>query len=396
MLLLSAALIATAAAQAPSQPSKTPDALPSAPSSGSPQNAGSADNARITVPVGTQIPLVLTRSLNSNAVHSGDAVFAQVTNPVMVGDEVAIPAGTFVRGKVEKLTRRGTQGELLMRSASLVLGSGSVVELGGPINIESEQWTAWDNPEGGARAGIILAPLVGSGLGMLIGNATDKTQTTTLGGGFMPSGGFGPVPGPLQPVPGLTVTTRSHTGLVVGGAVGGAVGFVTSIALMAHNHQFYLEEGSPLTMPLTNPVSLTRAQIAEAEHSATPSAPIVRRSRTWPGVGNSPPTFPGSAGGQSGGGPSSCSAGQVWCMGQCKSSIDFISDDNNCGRCGNSCSIGESCTGGSCSCAGGYTSCMGQCVSSSSFISDNSNCGSCGHSCSIGESCTGGSCMKQP
>jgi hypothetical protein len=298
VLLLSAALIAPAVAQAPSQPSTVPDALPSAPSSGSPQNAGPADDTRITIPVGTRIPLVLTRPLDSNAVRLGDAVFAQVTNPVMVGDEVAIPAGTFVRGKVEKLTRRGTQGELLMQAASLVLGSGSVVELGGPITIESEQWTAWNNPEGRAKAGIILAPLVGSGLGMLIGNATDKTQTTTLGGGTMPSGGFGGLPGPMQPVPGLTVTTRSHTGLFVGSAVGGAVGFLTSLALMAHSHQFYLEEGSPLAMVLTNPVSLTRAQIAEAEHGATPLAPIVRRSRTWPGVGNTPPiTFPGAAGG---------------------------------------------------------------------------------------------------
>jgi hypothetical protein len=341
--------------------------------------------------VGTHIPLVLTHSLNSNAVRSGDAVFAQVTNPVMVDDEVAIPAGAFVRGKVEKLNRRGTQGELLMQSASLVLGSGSVVDLGGPINIESEQWTAWNNPEGGTKAGIILAPLVGSGLGMLIGNATDKTQTTTLGGGLMPGGGFGPVPGPLQPLPGLTVTTRSHTGLFVGSAVGGAVGLLTSFALMAHSHQFYLEEGSPLAMVLTNPVSLTHAQIAEAEHGATPPAPIVRRPRTWPGVGNTPPTFPGTA---TGNGPASCSPGQEWCQGQCQDNVAFISDDNNCGRCGNSCKIGESCTGGSCSCAAGYSSCMGQCVSSSSFISDNSNCGSCGHSCSIGESCLGGSCMK--
>lgn len=391
VLLLSAALMARAIAQAPPQPSTAPGDLPSAPPSGSPRNTSPADNTRITIPVGTRIPLVLTRPLNSNAVHSGDAVFAQVTNPVMVDDEVAIPAGTFVRGKVEKLTRRGTQGELLMHSASLVLGSGSVVELGGPITIESEQWTAWNNPEGRAKAGIILAPLVGSGLGMLIGNATDKTQTTTLGGGLMPSGGFGGLPGPMQPVPGLTVTTRSHTGLVVGSAVGGAVGFVTSLALMAHSHQFYLEEGSPLAMTLPNPVSLTHAQIAEAGHSATPPAPIVRRSRTWPGVGNTPPTFPGTA---SGNGPASCSAGQEWCMGSCKDSSDFLNDDNNCGRCANSCRIGESCTGGSCSCAAGYSSCMGSCVSSSSFISDSSNCGSCGHSCSIGESCMGGSCMK--
>jgi len=163
--------------------------------------------------------------------------------------------------------------------------------------------------------------------------------------------------------------------------------------LMAHSHGFYLQEGTPLEITLSNPVSLTRAQITEAEHNPTP-VQVIRRTRPWPGPGNNPPIgFPGSTPTS---GPSSCSAGEELCMGSCKSTIDFMSDDNNCGRCGNSCRIGESCTGGSCGCAAGYSSCMGSCVSDSSFISDNNNCGSCGHSCSIGESCTGGMCMKQP
>jgi hypothetical protein len=37
---------------------------------------------------------------------------------------------------------------------------------------------------------------------------------------------------------------------------------------------------------------------------------------------------------------------------------------------------------------------MGQCMSSADFISDNQNCGSCGHSCGAGEMCTGGTCTK--
>ena len=94
-------------------------------------------------------------------------------------------------------------------------------------------------------------------------------------------------------------------------------------------------------------------------------------------------------------GPGSCSLGKEWCQGSCVDTITFTNDDQNCGRCGNRCSIpSESCTGGFCSCAPAYTSCMGQCVSSSSFISDSNNCGSCGHSCSIGQSCLGGTCQR--
>ena len=93
-------------------------------------------------------------------------------------------------------------------------------------------------------------------------------------------------------------------------------------------------------------------------------------------------------------GPTSCSVGQEWCMGDCVDTIKFMNDSANCGRCGNRCSISETCTGGFCSCAPGYESCMGRCVNSASFISDSSNCGRCGKICSIGESCLGGSCRK--
>jgi hypothetical protein len=360
-------LSATVAAQT------TEDSVPQAPSASQSTPASpSPDPRRIVIPVGTRIPLVLTHPLNSNSVKAGDAVFAQISTPVVVDEQVAIPAGTFVRGKVESLTRRGTRAEVVVRSASLVMG-GSLVDMGGPVKIESEEWTAWNNPSGKSRAAIILIPMVAMPLGALIGHAADGKTTTYVGG--------------------TPFTTQSHKGLVIGTTVGFGLGLGTAFGLMAHSRGFYLEEGTPLDMILSNPVSLTRAQVAEAEHNTAP-VQVIRRTRPWPGPGNNPPIgFPGSTPAS---GASSCSAGEEWCMGSCKSTIDFMNDDNNCGRCGNSCRIGESCTGGSCGCSAGYSSCMGSCVSDSSFISDNNNCGSCGHSCSIGESCTGGMCMKQP
>lgn len=92
----------------------------------------------------------------------------------------------------------------------------------------------------------------------------------------------------------------------------------------------------------------------------------------------------------------SCAPGEEWCLGTCRSTVDFLNDSNNCGRCGNSCSAMETCSAGSCTCAAGYSMCMGNCMNDSSFIGDNSNCGRCGNICSIGESCVGGTCMKMP
>ncbi len=160
----------------------------------------------------------------------------------------------------------------------------------------------------------------------------------------MPSGGVWGLPGPTLPVPGLTVTENSHKGLMIGSAVGGAAGFITALTLMARSHQFYLEEGLPLHWTLPNTVSLTRSQIAAAEATPAPVR-VIRRTKPWPGPGNNPPIgFPGNTPAT---GSGSCSVGQEWCMGSCKSTIDFMSDDGNCGWCGNSCRIGESCTGGS-------------------------------------------------
>ena len=172
------ACILLSAGSAAQSSASTPDKLPSAPTGA---EATAPDDTRVVIPAGTSIPLVLTRYINSNDVRAGDSVFAQVSTPVMVGDQVAIPAGTFVQGKAEKLTRNGTRAEMTMHSAALVMGS-SVIDLGGPVTIESENWTAYNNPEGHKKAAIILAPLLGSGLGMAIGAALDKPHTVIMGG----------------------------------------------------------------------------------------------------------------------------------------------------------------------------------------------------------------------
>jgi len=94
------------------------------------------------------------------------------------------------------------------------------------------------------------------------------------------------------------------------------------------------------------------------------------------------------------GGPFNCPLGEEFCNGRCVNTLSYMNDDNNCGRCGNSCSAGQSCRGGFCSCAVGSTSCNGTCISDGQLMSDNNNCGRCGNMCSIGQTCMGGTCMR--
>jgi hypothetical protein len=55
-----------------------------------------------------------------------------------------------------------------------------------------------------------------------------------------------------------------------------------------------------------------------------------------------------------------CNRGVACCAGVCEDSIDFASDPNNCGQCGNVCPRGRLCVNGDCDgCAAGYTDCYG-------------------------------------
>jgi hypothetical protein len=368
---LSAAVLSVVATCA-AQP-VAPNLLPDAPSAArtfllaAAQAQAAPDQAPITIPAGTRLSLVLANTVDSRNTKTGDQVSAQVTTPVVADNKVVIPAGTFVQGRAQKLTRRGTQAEMLLQPGSLVFPDGYVATLSGPVNMESDEWTALNNPSPGSKAAIILVPLISLPVGALIGKAADTKHTTNFAG--------------------TTFTTESHTGLIVGTTLGFAGGLGTSLALMAHSHGFYIEQGAPMSMTLPQPVTLTQSQVDSARSAPPPPQVPVVQKHPNPGIssGGNGPVFAG---------PASCTAGQEWCEGQCKDSIDFISDSSNCGRCGNQCSFSETCTGGSCVCAPGYTSCMGQCMNDASFISDNNNCGSCGRSCSIGETCMGGSCMK--
>lgn len=91
-------------------------------------------------------------------------------------------------------------------------------------------------------------------------------------------------------------------------------------------------------------------------------------------------------------GSDSCPSGQVKCgRGNC---VDVTTNRRNCGRCGNVCGKGQTCTNGTCSgeagsCATGQTKCPGGCAD---LATNRRNCGQCGNVCGKGQTCTNGQC----
>ncbi len=243
----------------------------------------------ITIPASTRLALVLTNPVSTNTMHRGDVVYAQTTAPVIVGDRTVIPAGIFVQGKLEKLSRNGSRAEMQMSSAAVVFPSGYIVDLVGPLNVESDEGTAWRNPSTAARTGAIIAPIAGGGLGALIGSAVHTTQSTTLGG--------------------TTLTQSTPKGLAIGSMVGLAVGGAVSFAILLNSRHFFVDVGSPMEMTLTQPLTLSGSRVADAvrqaqEHPvATPTAaprplpyPYYDRGICFtPGSPGTPPTvIPGT------------------------------------------------------------------------------------------------------
>jgi hypothetical protein len=80
----------------------------------------------------------------------------------------------------------------------------------------------------------------------------------------------------------------------------------------------------------------------------------------------------------------------VYCGDECMP----VNDDQNCGVCGNSCAVGQSCFGSVCVCDGfGQSVCGDECVS---LASDEQNCGTCEKQCRNGEECVNYGCTCPP
>src|SRR6266568_836144 len=201
-----------------------------------------------TIPAGTRFALVLTHPIFSNTTHRGDEIHAQTTAPIILENHVAIPGGVFLQGKVDKLMRHGTHGEMLMQSVALIFPDGSVTNIAGPLNIESDEGTAWLNPSGRTNTGMVIAPIAGLGLGALIGSAAHTTQSSTLAG--------------------TTITSSTPKGIAIGSIVGLAAGGVVSLVLLTHSHQFFVDAGSPMQMTLPQPLTLAQAQVVDAVRAA--------------------------------------------------------------------------------------------------------------------------------
>jgi len=240
----------------------------------------------ITLPTGTGIALELTHPIQSRLIHRGDDIYAQIVSAVTAGDQVVIPQGTLVQGKVERLGRNGSRGQIYLKSLSVIFDDGHVVSVPGPIMMQSDQGYALKDPGNARIAAFVALPVAGAGIGALAGHAAASSTGTTITNS-LPAGCSGPPPGCLTSS--LTGPPDKGKDTVIGAAIGGGVGLAASLIVLGTSHHFFLAVGAPVEMVLPRPVVLPEDQVSQAIRDA--QAEIAAEDANQP----SPPPAPAEA-----------------------------------------------------------------------------------------------------
>lgn len=296
LFVLSTALLISSlsVAQKTTSPADAPD---------TPPVAVSTKNASITVDAGTRIALVLTQPIQSRYVHRGDDIYAQIVSPVTTGNEVVIPPGTFVQGKIDKIERQGGRGEIRLQSMSITFPDGYTIPVAGPMTLTSPDGYAYKDPGGRRGTAALVLAGGGAGVGALIGHFASSGQSTTITNTLPPNCGV-PMPGCMNPSSqSLTIPGNTAKGTIIGAAVGGMAGAVASIALLVNTHNVFIDVGSPVEMVLQHPLTLPQDEVADAVERSqahpVPEQAIAQRPRYVPPPSNTDPGtcyMPGSPG----------------------------------------------------------------------------------------------------
>jgi len=171
---------------------------------------------QVTLPAGTEIHLALDTPLGSGSSRAGDDFTARVTDAVVMGSRVAIPAGSRVHGRVAEATpaKKG----LADKAGSLRLSFDGVTT---PVGFAADM-----------SAGLTST---GSGSG--------KRTAAAIGGGAVGGALLGRILG------------HNAKGAAIGTAVGGAVG--TGVAAGSRGEDVSYPAGARLTVRLDQPLTIS-------------------------------------------------------------------------------------------------------------------------------------------
>jgi len=137
----------------------------------------------LVVPAGTQLPVILSSTINSRTANPGDEFEGSVAIDILVDNEVAIPKGSHVTGTVVNAKKQGTfKGEALLSVKLTHMG------------VRGKGYMIATNTYGGSEKGKGKRTAVvtggGAGVGALIGGLAGGGKGAAIGAGVGAAGGL--------------------------------------------------------------------------------------------------------------------------------------------------------------------------------------------------------------
>ncbi len=167
-------------AQPPSASEATQNSQPVPASTPASSPAAGAPVAKIEVPAGTHIPLVLHNAISTRSARAGDPVYLETLFPVMIDGRVVIPAGSYVSGEITESKRPGRvkgRGELMLKLTTIILPNAYMVKLsatpggsagtGGGETMDKEGKVTGDSDKTSDVATIAKTTAAGAGIGAI-------------------------------------------------------------------------------------------------------------------------------------------------------------------------------------------------------------------------------------
>jgi len=191
----------------------------------------------VDVPEGTKVLLELRSAVNTKTAKPGDGVYLSSSFPVVVNGQVAIPAGVYVQGVIDQVTRPGHvkgRAAVRMHFSSIIFPNGSVVSIPGVVN----SLPGSDGPKVQQEGEIQQA----SGKGK---DAATVAQATIAGAGLGTIGG--------------AVANDAGKGAGYGALAGGAAGLIYT--LFTRGDEVVLNTGQGVEMVLQRPLTISQANL---------------------------------------------------------------------------------------------------------------------------------------
>ncbi len=158
-------------------PAEQPEAAAPPPAPVTPPPLPAPQPKRVEIPAGTSLRVQMIDAVDSAVNHDGDMFHASLATPIVIEDQIVVPAGTDL---TVKLTSAKSAGHMTGQS-QLVLKVVRMQFQGKAYTLESNEYTQTGSSRGkrtaetvggGAVLGTLLGAVIGGGKGAAIGAAT--------------------------------------------------------------------------------------------------------------------------------------------------------------------------------------------------------------------------------